>query len=107
VLEIVYYVDNRGEIPFEEWLDGLSDTQAIVRVMTRIERLKLGNFGDAKPLRDGVSELRIDYGAGYRLYYSMIGKRLVLLLCGGDKRKQKVDIKNAIGYLKDYKRRTG
>ena len=107
MLEIVYYVDNRGEIPFEEWLDGLSDTQAIVRVMTRIERLKLGNFGDAKPLRDGVSELRIDYGAGYRLYYSMIGKRLVLLLCGGDKRKQKVDIKNAIGYLKDYKRRTG
>lgn len=106
MLEVVYYLDDSGEIPFEEWLDGLSDKQAIALVMTRIERLKLGNFGDAKPLRDGVCELRIDYGAGYPLYYSMIGKRLVLLLCGGDKRKQKTDIENAVGYLKDYKKRT-
>ncbi len=83
----------------------LSDRQAIARITTRIERLKRGAFGDYKPLKEGVWELRIDYGAGYRLYYSMVGKTIVLLLCGGDKRKQKADIERAVNYLKDYKRR--
>lgn len=102
---IEYYVDNSGVIVFDRWLDNLSDRRAIARVTTRIERLKLGAFGDCKPLHEGVWELRIDYGAGYRIYYSLIGKTIVLLLCGGDKRKQGSDIEKAIYYLKDYKQR--
>lgn len=72
----------------------------------RIDRLALGNFGDCKPLREGVSELRIDWGPGYRLYYSMLGQIFVLLLFGGDKRKQSSDISRAIANLRDYKERT-
>jgi putative addiction module killer protein len=72
----------------------------------RIDRLALGNFGDCKPLREGVSELRIDWGPGYRLYYSMLGQTCVLLLFGGDKRKQSSDISRAIANLRDYKERT-
>jgi putative addiction module killer protein len=65
--------------------------------------LAVGNFGDCKPLRQGLSELRIDSGPGYRVYYAMIGRESVLLLCGGDKRKQSADIDRALEYLKDYK----
>ena len=88
-----------------DWLAGLElNTRA--RIATRIDRLSLGNFGDCKSLREGVSELRIDRGPGYRLYYGMVGRTCVLLLCGGDKRKQSSDIKRAIEYLEDYKERT-
>jgi putative addiction module killer protein len=66
-----------------------------------------GNFGDCKSLRQGLFELRIDWGPGYRVYYAMIGKECVLLLCGGDKRKQAADIEGALEYLKDYKERSG
>jgi putative addiction module killer protein len=69
--------------------------------------LQIGNFGDCKALRDGVSELRIDWGPGYRVYFAMAGRTTVLLLCGGDKRKQAADIKRAVEYWRDYKRRTG
>ena len=72
----------------------------------RIDRLSLGNFGDCKSLREGVSELRIDWGPGYRMYYAMLGRTCVLLLCGGDKRKQASDINRAIECLHDYKERT-
>ncbi|WP_281172417.1 type II toxin-antitoxin system RelE/ParE family toxin [Desulfonatronum lacustre] len=72
-----------------------------------INRLKAGNFGDCKTLRGGVSELRIDYGPGYRVYFSRVGKLIVLLLCGGDKRTQEADIQRAIDYLADFKRREG
>jgi putative addiction module killer protein len=66
-----------------------------------------GNFGDCKPVGEGVSELRIDYGPGYRVYFAMITPATVLLLCGGDKRRQAADIARAIEYLKDHKRRSG
>ena len=69
--------------------------------------LALGNFGDCKPFRQGLYELRIDWGPGYRVYYAMIAKESVLLLCGGDKRKQSADIVRALEYLKDYKERAG
>jgi putative addiction module killer protein len=82
------------------------ELDARARIATRIDRLSLGNFGDCKALREGVSELRIDWGPGYRLYYAMVGRKCVLLLCGGDKRKQTSDIKRAIEYLEDYKERT-
>jgi putative addiction module killer protein len=80
--------------------------------MVRIDRLQAGNFGDCKSLRGGLFELRIDWGPGYRMYYAMIGRTLtgrtcVLLLCGGDKRKQSSDIRRAGEYLRDYLERTG
>lgn len=75
-------------------------------VAIRIDRLSLGNFGDCKALREGVSELRIDWGPGYRVYYALLGTECVLLLCGGDKRRQSSDISRAIKYLQDYKERT-
>jgi len=80
---------------FAEWLDSLRDIRARARIMVRIERLAFGNHGDAKPVGDGVSELRINYGPGYRVYYKQQGGQLVILLAGGDKRTQSKDIKIA------------
>jgi len=105
VIEIRRYVTQAGKDAVGDWLDGLNDN-ARARVATRIDRLALGNFGDCKSLREGVSELRIDWGPGYRLYHSILGRTCVLLLCGGDKRKQSSDVRRAIEYLKDYKERT-
>ena len=80
---------------FNKWFDGLRDSLAQKRILIRLGRLELGNFGDAKSVGDGVSELRIPYGPGYRLYYTLRGQELVLLLCGGDKRSQPRDIELA------------
>jgi putative addiction module killer protein len=107
VYTVEYFVDADGNAVLDTWLRQLADKEASARVTTRIGRLKRGAFGDCKPLREGVWELRIDYGPGYRLYYSMTGKTIILLLCGGDKRKQNADIERAVTYLKDYKRRHG
>lgn len=107
MIEIRHYLTRRGRDLFEEWLSGLKDAGIQARVAARINRLAAGNFGDCKLLRDGVSELRIDAGPGYRVYYSIVGKACVLLLSGGDKRTQARDIERAIGFLKDYKERTG
>ena len=84
---------------FRKWLGGLNDRHGYVRITRRIMLLERGGFGDCKPLRDGVWELRIDYGAGYRIYYGLIGKEIVLLLCGGDKRTQSRDIEKAVLYF--------
>ena len=81
---------------FAKWLDGLSDISARARVQVRIERLALGNAGDVKPVGKGVSELRIDYGAGYRVYYILRERSVVILLAGGDKRTQAFDIRTAL-----------
>jgi putative addiction module killer protein len=94
-----------GKDVFDEWLSDLADARAQAKIATRIDRLAAGNFGDCKPLQKGVSELRIDWGPGYRVYYAMVGKVCVLLLCGGDKRKQPADINRAIEYLTDYRER--
>ncbi len=88
---------------FDGWLSSLQDRQAVARITARIDRLVAGNAGDTKRLGSGVSELRIDYGPGYRLYYTQRGKALVLLLCGGDKRTQDADIKRAFKLAKDWK----
>ena len=103
--EIVDYLTRGGVDPFLEWVRGLSDRQARARVLVRVQRMASGNFGDYKQLADGVCELRIDYGPGYRVYYARVGSKLILLLVGGDKRKQQVDIETAIAYLRDWKRR--
>ncbi len=81
---------------FDRWLAGLRDRQARVRVLVRMDRLAVGNPGDVKPVGAGVSELRIDYGPGYRVYFIQRGAVLVVLLCGGDKRTQTADIRRAI-----------
>jgi putative addiction module killer protein len=81
---------------FSRWIDGLADVRARARVQVRIERLAGGNAGDVKPVGEGVSELRIDYGPGYRVYFTKRGDELLILLAGGSKRSQAVDIKTAL-----------
>lgn len=81
---------------FAKWLDGLRDIHARARVQVRVERLAEGNPGDVRPIGEGVSELRINYGPGYRVYYTMRGRAVVILLAGGDKRTQAADIKTAL-----------
>lgn len=83
----------------------LADRQARARVLVRVLRMAAGNFGDCKALSNGVWELRIDHGPGYRVYYARAGERLILLLVGGDKRRQQADIGAAVEYWKDWKRR--
>lgn len=87
---------------FEEWLTGLRDRHARDRVNARIRRLGLGNAGDVEPVGEGVSEMRIHYGPGYRVYFVQRGDFVVVLLCGGDKRTQNADIKRAIKIAKDW-----
>jgi len=89
-----------------EWLAGLKDIKARAKIVTRLDRLALGNFGDCRSLRGGLFELRIDWGPGYRIYYALLGRTCVLLLCGGDKRKQSSDIRRAVEYLKDYREKS-
>jgi putative addiction module killer protein len=81
---------------FAKWIDGLNDMRARARVLVRIERLAAGNPGDVAPVGEGVSELRIDYGPGYRVYYKQSGESLIILLAGGDKQTQTKDIKTAL-----------
>ena len=88
---------------FERWLIGLKDRQARLRVMSRVDRLSEGNPGDVKPVGGGISELRIDFGPGYRVYFMKRGLLVIVLLAGGDKRTQQVDIKRAIKIAKDWK----
>src|SRR5208282_360201 len=98
-----HYETANGKDPFAEWLWFLSDRNrnAWARVQTRLDRLRLGNFGDARSLGKGLSELRVDSGPGYRVYFMVEGKSVVLL-CGGDKSTQKKDIRRAREYVTDY-----
>lgn len=94
-------VDIRKTTEFVRWLDDLRDVRARARVLARIERLAFGNAGDVKPVGEGVSELRIDYGPGYRVYFTKHGRDMVILLVGGDKRTQAADIKTAQSLARD------
>lgn len=100
-----YLTFDDGRDLYVDWLGKLKDTTAKIAVVRRVTRIELGNFGDHKFCRDGVWELRIDVGAGYRVYYAIAGKQLVLLLCGGDKRTQEADIHRACEYWQDWQRR--
>jgi putative addiction module killer protein len=102
--EIAHYVDQLGVDHYQRWLSGLADRRVKARVMARISRLAQGAFGDCRPIAEGVWELRIDCGPGYRVYYAQAGKELILLLCGGDKRKQDADIKRAMEHWRHYQR---
>ena len=88
---------------FDKWFSSLRDRQAQARINARIRRLSLGNPGDVKPVGSGVSEMRIDYGPGYRVYYQQRGLAIALLLCGGDKDSQDVDIRQAIEIARGWK----
>lgn len=81
---------------YAKWLDGLRDARARARVLVRVERLAAGNPGDVRPVGEGVSELRIDYGPGYRVYFKKQARKIVILLAGGDKRTQSDDVKTAL-----------
>lgn len=89
-------IEIRKTEKYAQWIDGLRDLRARARIQVRIERLAMGNAGDVKPVGEGVSELRIDYGPGYRVYFTKRGGELVILLVGGDKSTQAVDIKTAM-----------
>ena len=101
-IEIRRYCTVAGDEPFTRWLNALPDRQARARILVRLERLEVGNFGDSRYLRDGVSELRIDWGPGYRAYFGRDGEAVVVLLCGGDTRKQAADIKKAVELWNEY-----
>jgi putative addiction module killer protein len=88
-------IEIRQTDEYSSWFERLRDRQARARILARFRRLSLGNPGDVEPVGEGVSELRIDYGPGYRIYYKQRGKTLVILLAGGDKRTQKRDIEKA------------
>jgi len=107
VIEIRHYVSRAGKDVFDDWLSRLADSRAQAKIAVRINRLAAGNFGDCRPLGQGLCELRIDWGPGYRVYYAMIGRFCVLLLSGGDKRRQASDIDRAFELLKDFQERTG
>ncbi len=102
---LIEYETTNGKRPIQEWLMDLDRTVA-ARIRLRLRRLALGNSGDTKPVGDGVSELRIFFGAGYRVYFAQQGEAIIVLLCGGDKSSQPNDIETAKSYWADFKRRS-
>lgn len=102
VIEIRHYLNRAGKDIFDDWLTQLADPRAQAKIIARINRLAVGNFGDWKSLGQGFYELRINWGPGYRVYCGMPRRDCALLLCGGDKRKQQSDIDRARAYLRDF-----
>ena len=102
--ELVEYETENGRCPFSEWLDRLKDVAARAIIRKRLNRIRIGNFGHTRSVGEGVFELKIDFGPGYRVYYGLDGDTLVVLLCGGDKGSQEIDIRKANEYWQDYRR---
>jgi putative addiction module killer protein len=105
-LDVRRYVTTAGRDVFGEWISGLRDARTQAKIVACVDRLALGNFGGCKSLGAGLYELRINWGPGYRVYYALVGRTHVLLLCAGDKRSQSSDIQRARDYFKDYRERT-
>lgn len=99
------YEDEQGNSPYADWLNNLRDVRAKAKIIMRVDRMELGLFGYCEPIGNGLSELRIHYGPGYRVYYGKEQQQVYLLLCGGEKSSQKKDIIKAKAYWKNYKRR--
>jgi putative addiction module killer protein len=104
-MHIVHYQTSTGNDPYTKWLMGLKDKLARVAILRHTDRLAGGHLGEHRFCRDGVWELKIDVGPGYRVYYARSGKEIILLLCGGSKRTQSKDIERAVHYWNDYQRR--
>ncbi|MCC0179918.1 type II toxin-antitoxin system RelE/ParE family toxin [Waterburya agarophytonicola K14] len=102
---ILIYVKRDGKIPFTDWLESLRDRKSRAIIRTRINRIRLGNLGDCKTVGGGVSELRINFAGGYRVYFAQQGNTMIILLCGGDKSSQRKDIEQAKLYWQDYQER--
>ena len=100
---VLRYCDENGSEPFTQWIVNVRDATTRRRILRRVDRMESGNYGDFKSLRDGVIELRLDFGSGYRVYFAEDGADVVLLLIGGDKSTQKKDIEKAKEHWKEYK----
>lgn len=105
-IELLEYLTENGRNPFRDWLEELRDRQARAKIRVRLNRIRLGNLGDSKSVGDGVHELRIPHGPGYRVYFGRKGNTIVILLFGGDKKTQSKDIALAKQQWQDYLRRT-
>jgi putative addiction module killer protein len=103
--EIRRYTTPEGRAPFTEWLDSLRDRNVRVRIKSRLDRVEQGNLGDFKSVGQGVFELRINYGPGYRVYFGQVGLTIVVILIAGDKSTQEQDIRQAIEYWTDHEKR--
>jgi putative addiction module killer protein len=101
--EIQRYITSDGKVPFAEWFDSLRDINAKGKIISRLNRVAAGNLGDYRSVGEGVCELRIKYGPGYRIYFGQVGSKVVLILCGGDKSTQDQDIRTAIQYWQEYR----
>jgi putative addiction module killer protein len=101
-IEIELYATSYGKCPFEIWFEAIRDKCIRSKILVRLDRLKIGNFGDCKTIGNGVCELRVHYGPGIRIYYANVGNKIILLLSGGDKGSQMKDINKAKEYLEDY-----
>ena len=105
MINLVRYQQTNGDEPLSDWLNGVRDKMAQARVRIRLRQVEAGNFGDCESVGEGVSELRVHVGAGYRVYFGRHGQTVVVLLCGGDKRTQTSDIKRAKLFWADWKGR--
>ena len=100
------FLTKEGREPFSEWLNSIRDKKVRAKIRVRLDRVSLGNLGDCHGVGEGIQELRIDYGPGYRVYFGQEGTSIVLLLCGGDKSTQTNDIEIAKQYWNEYRRRS-
>ena len=103
--KIEIYQTDTGKRPFSQWLKDIKDHLGKAKIRVRLDRLEMGNFGQCESVGEGVFELKIDFGPGYRVYLGKIGSMCVILLCAGDKKSQKSDIEKAKVYFKDYQSR--
>ncbi len=99
---VIVFAEKNGREPFTQWLYDLKDSVGRKRILIRITRLEQGNYGDCEPVGEGVSELRMFFGPGYRVYFGEDADNIVVLLCGGDKGSQQQDIKKAQAYWQEY-----
>ena len=102
--ELRVYETPSGTFPFDDWISNLRDAKARARIQIRLDRLEQGNLGDCEPVGEGVHELKMDFGPGYRVYFAEENSKIVLLLIGGDKSSQTRDIKTAIKYWRQYRK---
>ena len=102
-IEIKVLETDEGKVPFEEWYDSLRDKLTKVRIRRRLDRIELGNFGDTESVGEGVYELRLHFGSGYRVYFGRVGSMVIVLVGGGDKSRQQKDIAQAQAIWRQYK----